>query len=415
MIRQKQIKFQNFIDLTALTASTLDNPEVSYILSENNFYTKVSGVNTEINPHRFIVGTAIAAGAGTSVSSINFGNNSRTYVNVTLAATDSTTTFVFTNAKLGGEYIVNFTNTTDAAMNNIAFSPGAFLDKDGSTLKRINGLRGSAIYRFACLATGILTLISKSQYISRQIQTTHGNAGMADRINHYYYKDTSLQIVGYNLTLPANPDYENELTVYFGNDLNIDATCGSIGFTAPAGHTIVHANEILAANRVNGESLTFKCDTNNIWRLVSRHVPVTTTNSVITYNAGNGAIVKASATGITFTRTTASVWTFSIPAGVTLLSHKIYSTSAQNPGANVTINYNYLSNTVTNQGFTTAEPPSYTAFNMQTGVGTQSATGGSLAANFRPAINSVGSGNITMLCQMGSSVGVLETLIVGNF
>jgi hypothetical protein len=52
---------------------------------------------------------------------------------------------------------------------------------------------------------------------------------------------------------------------------------------------------------------------------------------------------------------------------------------------------------------------------MQTGVYTQAPTGGSLAANFRPAISAVGSGNITILSTLGSLVGTGETLITGNF
>jgi len=142
---------------------------------------------------------------------------------------------------------------------------------------------------------------------------------------------------------------------------------------------------------------------------------VTSGSSTTDYSAGAGALVKATGSGITFVRTTTSVWTFTIPSGVQLLSHKIYSTAGENPGANVTLVYNYTSNTVTNQGFTTAAPPKLGGWNMQTGVYTEVATGGSLAANFRPAISSVSGGNITMLCTLGSGIGALETLITGNF
>ena len=52
-------------------------------------------------------------------------------------------------------------------------------------------------------------------------------------------------------------------------------------------------------------------------------------SSTTRYSAGNGAWVLATGTGVTFTRTTASVWTFNIPSGVELLSFDINSTISE--------------------------------------------------------------------------------------
>ena len=51
--------------------------------------------------------------------------------------------------------------------------------------------------------------------------------------------------------------------------------------------------------------------------------------SITTYSAGNGAIVTATGTGVTFVRTSSSNWTLTVPSGVELLSFDINSTSAQ--------------------------------------------------------------------------------------
>lgn len=134
----------------------------------------------------------------------------------------------------------------------------------------------------------------------------------------------------------------------------------------------------------------------------------------ITYS-NNGAIIVASGSGVTFTRTTPSVWDINIPAGVILKSYSIYSNASQNPGANVTIRHNYASNSLTNQGLATANPPNYLAFNMASGSQLQVVTGGSASSAFRPSINAVSGGNIEMLCQLGSSLTAVETLIKGIF
>jgi uncharacterized protein YceK len=51
------------------------------------------------------------------------------------------------------------------------------------------------------------------------------------------------------------------------------------------------------------------------------------------YSAGSGAIVRASAAGVTFTRTTASQWTINVPSGVDLYGFDINSTAAESATA----------------------------------------------------------------------------------
>jgi hypothetical protein len=252
-------------DVSAVLTSADDDNTWTYDHATTSIKMKPVG--------KFVSLTSLSPAAGTTATSLNFGNNTKAYINVDLPTANSTTTFALSNIKLGSEYIVRFNNTSDSSINNIAFAPGSFLEKDGSTLKRLNGLRNSVIYRFVALSSSVLTLISKSDYISRQFQTTHGDSPMLDRINHYYYKDVSLQAVGYTLTLPANPDYDNELTVYFGDNTNTNSTCGSVSLAPAAGQTIVNSGISLAANRANGETITLKCDYNNIWRIVARYVP----------------------------------------------------------------------------------------------------------------------------------------------
>jgi hypothetical protein len=47
------------------------------------------------------------------------------------------------------------------------------------------------------------------------------------------------------------------------------------------------------------------------------------------YDAGNGCMVRATGTGVTFVRTSASVWTLTIPTGVNIETADINSTDAE--------------------------------------------------------------------------------------
>lgn len=69
-----------------------------------------------------------------------------------------------------------------------------------------------------------------------------------------------------------------------------------------------------------------------------------------------GILVRFYATaGITVTKTNSSTLTFTIPASGYIQSFDIYYPSAENPASTTTLIFNYVSNTTTNQGFSTAK------------------------------------------------------------
>ena len=112
----------------------------------------------------------------------------------------------------------------------------------------------------------------------------------------------------------------------------------------------------------------------------------------------NGALITATSPNVTFTRTTASLWTINVPAGHDLYSIDIYSTALQNPGANVTIAINTPSSSY-NNAIANLRIPLITGLNL--GV-----SGGALPANYaptigatnlQPSIQSVGPGTIQVL------------------
>lgn len=72
-------------------------------------------------------------------------------------------------------------------------------------------------------------------------------------------------------------------------------------------------------------------------------------STISTYSAGNGAIVTATGSGVTFTRTTASVWTFTVPSGVELLSFDINSTAGESATAALSIEVVFLGARAYNQ------------------------------------------------------------------
>lgn len=137
---------------------------------------------------------------------------------------------------------------------------------------------------------------------------------------------------------------------------------------------------------------------------------------MVQYSAGNGCTVVASGTGVTFTRSTASQWVVTIPAGVFLHSFRIYSTSGENPGSNVTITFDYTGNTLTNQDLGTASVPNFAAWLYSTGSTQAVVVGGSSASAWRPAIvEPVTGGDISIQAQMGSVMSSGATMISGNF
>lgn len=139
-------------------------------------------------------------------------------------------------------------------------------------------------------------------------------------------------------------------------------------------------------------------------------------SSITTYDAGNGCLVTATGTGVTFTRPSTASWTLAIPSGVKVLSAKIYTASGGFPGTNTTITYDYTSNTVTNQGATTQDPPRTTLWSdAATGSFIDYTTGGTTTANWRSTITSVGSGDIVVQYTFPSAVTSGNTLVTLSF
>lgn len=126
----------------------------------------------------------------------------------------------------------------------------------------------------------------------------------------------------------------------------------------------------------------------------------------------NGVTIKATKPGVTFTRTTASVWTVNVPLNCELISLDIFSTAAQNPGANVTLNINTLS-TVYNQtgDFSTIHIPVITGLNLN---GTTGSLPGNYApttgsTNLQPFVDSFGNGDIQIRIQNFNNASGLGT------
>jgi len=139
-------------------------------------------------------------------------------------------------------------------------------------------------------------------------------------------------------------------------------------------------------------------------------------SSISTYSAGNGCIVTATGTGVTFSRPSSGSWTMAIPSGVKVLGFKIYSSSGQFFGSNVTITFDYTGNTLTNQDFLTMEPPTTTFWSNTSSAWVTYTSGGvSTTANWRSSITSSASGDIAVLYTPPSGVTSGETLIIGNF
>ena len=77
-------------------------------------------------------------------------------------------------------------------------------------------------------------------------------------------------------------------------------------------------------------------------------------SQILTYSAGNGAIVTATGPGITFVRTTASQWDLVVPAGVDLLSLDINSNASQSATASLEVFVTFQGSRPFNQDTTTA-------------------------------------------------------------
>lgn len=147
----------------------------------------------------------------------------------------------------------------------------------------------------------------------------------------------------------------------------------------------------------------------------------TVAGAVTFYDAGNGAVVMANGAGITFAKNTAGAtpWTFTIPAGVELLSFTINSDLAAVSMSTIDLVFNYTSNSLTNQGLSTARPPRgiagvvTAATNNAVALG--NTTGSATVIAFRP-VYAVGGGNITSrITNYSTALGTGASCLYGNF
>lgn len=141
-------------------------------------------------------------------------------------------------------------------------------------------------------------------------------------------------------------------------------------------------------------------------------------SGVYVYNAGGAdkCIVHATGPGVTFTRTSSSIGTFSIPSGVILLSHDIYCASPNNLTANYAINYNYVSNIFGTN--VTAADAVIPIIMIQHTVNAVAATVGNTTNDIKLKINSVGGGSIQILIDpipAGLLGGGNPVIIKGKF
>ena len=145
-------------------------------------------------------------------------------------------------------------------------------------------------------------------------------------------------------------------------------------------------------------------------------------SSILEYDAGtsNGSTlwVKASATGITMSRTGATV-TVSIPDGVKLYSFRLRN--ATNPSGAFTMTFNYTNNTTTNQDYATMNPPVLQGIRGESGsvvyVTTNAVATGATSGMY-VLVSAVGSGNISIQIVNytgGNVLGSGAALILGNF
>lgn len=155
--------------------------------------------------------------------------------------------------------------------------------------------------------------------------------------------------------------------------------------------------------------------------------PAAATSGQTTYDAGNGMIVTATDTGITFARTSATEWAITIPDGVDLICGQIYSTTAQNPGANVYIAFNFGGSRPFNNNTagTDARAPRIWGVNMAgngdgstaiTRVNPQGYAVTTGATNLLPRLTAVGTGDIEIELQnYTTALGASATLVFFSF
>lgn len=127
-----------------------------------------------------------------------------------------------------------------------------------------------------------------------------------------------------------------------------------------------------------------------------------TTGAVIS-SAGSTSRIKGTS-AISVTKTSGSIYTFAIPASGYLENADLFIPATEAPGSNLSLVFNYTSNTVTNQGLSTADAPSCKGF-FTAGVPVDVYNFSSTASSsvLRKQITAVGSGNITVVLDLGTA------------
>lgn len=129
-------------------------------------------------------------------------------------------------------------------------------------------------------------------------------------------------------------------------------------------------------------------------------------------HTGKVTCVFSGAAPPTFVKTSASIWTITVPSGTDLLSMNVYSPIADNPGSNLTLVIN-TSSAVLNQDITTMHIPIITGVALGAFPGNYAPTTG--ATNLLPFVQAApSSGDITLLLNnfnSSSSLGTGATLL----
>ena len=138
--------------------------------------------------------------------------------------------------------------------------------------------------------------------------------------------------------------------------------------------------------------------------------------SGVTGSAGITCRVKGTP-GITLAKITASIFTFTIPAGGYMDNHEVFFPAGENPNATVTFVYNYTSNTITNQGTSTLDSPTYTGwFSSTPPIDIYHSRAIGSASDIYQQVIAVGSGNLTTQLELNSTgLNSGDIVIKANF
>ena len=136
--------------------------------------------------------------------------------------------------------------------------------------------------------------------------------------------------------------------------------------------------------------------------------------SILKYSAGNGCRVNATGAGVTFVRTTASVWTLTVPAGVELLSAKIYSTALESATAALTVNVVHASH-FGNTNMTDVDAPGITTLKHTSPIQyPTTAAGNNPAWTISVPVSGTLALDTTEFTEVGGGGGQATTIII-NF